>query len=166
MALSPLSPSLQAQYVQVFLLNPEPFSKFSADLGSTNRSATSHLLFFDSCSALATVFLPSFLLPKTFWQEPSSPSSFTIKLQWVPGHSFLQGNNVAGELARRGALLVPSANSCSLSPLTSRIHVCLFLDWRHTLSFKFFDTKVPSVSTEKLALPHHAHYALSLSSLL
>ena len=36
-----------------------------------------------------------------------------------PGHSFLLGNNAADELARRGALLVPSAIPCSLSLLIS-----------------------------------------------
>ena len=33
----------------------------------------------------------------------------------------------------------------SLSLLTSRIHSCLFSDWRRTVSSKFFDTQVPSL---------------------
>ena len=78
-----------------------------------------------------------------------------------PGHSFLPGNDAADELARRGALLVPSAIPCSLSPLISLIHSRLFLDWRRTVSSKFFDTQVPSISTEKLALPSHARCVLS-----
>ena len=57
------------------------------------------------------------------------------------------------ELARRGALLAPSAIPCSLSPLTS--------DWRRTVSSKFFDTQVPSISTEELVLPRHARCVLS-----
>ena len=44
----------------------------------------------------------------------------------VPGHSFLLGNNAVEELARREPLLVPSAIPCSLSPLISRFHSCLF----------------------------------------
>ena len=40
----------------------------------------------------------------------------------------------------------------SLSLLTSRIHSCLFSDWRRTVSSKFFDTQVPSISTEELVL--------------
>ena len=37
--------------------------------------------------------------------------------------------------------------------MVSRIHSCLFSDWRHTVSSKFFDTQVPSISTEELVLP-------------
>ena len=94
----------------------------------------SSLLFLsDSRSVLATLFSPpSFLLSQTLWQiwkELSSLFSCSIRLQWVPGHSFLPGNDAADELARRGALLAPSAIPCSLFPLTSRIHSRLFTDW-------------------------------------
>ena len=37
----------------------------------------------------------------------------------------------------------------------------LFSDWRRTVSSKFFDTQVPSISTEKLVLPRHCRSALS-----
>ena len=67
------------------------------------------------------------------------------------------GDDTADELARRGALLAPSAIPCSLSPLTSR----LFSDWRHTVSSKYFDTQVPSISTEELVLPGPALCVLS-----
>ena len=88
-------------------------------------------------------------------------SSYSIRLQWVPGHLFLPGNDAADELARRGALLAPSPIPCSLSPLISRIHSCLFSDWRRTVSSKFFNTQVPSISTEELVLPRHARCVLS-----
>ena len=65
------------------------------------------------------------------------------------------------ELARQGALLAPSAIPCSLSPLISRIHFHLISDWRRTVSSKFFDTQVHSISTEELVLPRHARCVLS-----
>ena len=126
---------------------------------------SSLLLLSDFRSALAALFSPpSFLLSQTLgqiWEELFSLSSCSIKLQWVPGHSFLPGNEAADELARWGALLAPSATPCSLSPLTSRIHFCLISDWRRTVSSKFFDTQVPSISTEELVVPRHARCVLS-----
>ena len=55
---------------------------------------------------------------------------------------------------------MPSAITCSHSPLISRIHSSLFSDWRRTVSSKFFDTQIPSIFTEELTLPGHARCAL------
>ena len=66
---------------------------------------------------------------------------------------------MADELARRGALLAPSAIPCSLSPFISPF--TLFSDWRRNASSNSFDTQIPSISTEELVLPRHARCVLS-----
>ena len=139
--------------LKFFPLKPAPFCKLFAGLGNTNKPVTSLLLLSDSRSVLTTLSSPPFLLPQSLWQiwqELSSLSSCSIRLQWDPRHSFLPRNNTAHELARWGALLVPSAISCNLSPLISRIHPSLFSDWRRTVSSKFFDTQVSSFCTVQL----------------
>ena len=140
-------------------VTPRPllsFTSFSAEAcailhalcWSRQHQQVSHfsflLLLSDSRSVLTTLSSPpSFLLSQTLrqiWQELSCLSSCFIRLQWVPGHSFLPGDDAANALARRSALLAPSAIPYSHSPLISRIHFFLFSDWRRNVSSKFFDT--------------------------
>ena len=108
---------------------------------------SSLLLLSDSRSVLANLSSPpSFLLSQTLWQiwqELSSLSFCSIRLQWVPGYSFLPGNDAGDKLARRGALLAPSAIPCSLSPSTSCIHSCLFSNWRRTVSSSYLTHRFP-----------------------
>ena len=132
----------------MFLLKPVPFCKLFAGLGSTNRSAPSLFLLSDSRSVLVTFSSPCFW---KIWQDLSS-LTYTIGLQWVFGHSFHLANVAADEQARRRALLLLSPIPCRLSPVFSRIHFSLFSDWRRTVSSKFFDTQVSSISTKKLVL--------------
>ena len=51
--------------------------------------------------------------------------------------------------------------SLVVSLLLSLVSTRLFSDWRRTVSSKFFDTQVPSISTEELVLPRHARCVLS-----
>ena len=92
---------------------------------------------------------------KTFWliwQELSSLSSCTVRLQWFPGTDFFWAT------MRLIISLGVVRYSCSWLSLvvslllTFVIYSSLFSDWRRTISSKLFDTKVPSVFTEELVL--------------
>ena len=77
----------------------------------------------------------------------------------VPGHSFLMGNDAADELADGERYLRPM--QLHVVSLLSCIHSCLLSDWKRTVSSKFFDTQVLSISTEELVLPRHARCVFS-----
>ena len=159
--LRPHFPIRQAQFVQVFPLKPAPFCKLSADVGSTNKSAIPLRL-----SLCSRHYVFSFVFPFTanslaHLTKTVLLSSDTMRLQLVPGDSFLPEDNDANKFARRGTLLLLSAIPCSLSPFISLIRSYLFSDWRPSVSSKFFDIQVPSIFTEQLVLPRHARCTLS-----
>ena len=151
-ALRPLFPFQQAQYVQVFPLKLVPFCKLFAGLGSTNKSATSllsppspllHLSFYfnlsDRCGRNCVVSHPV-LLGHNGFPDTYFPQGKMQLMSWADGECYL----------------------CALqSHVVSHIHSFLFSDWRHPVSSKFFNTQVPSISTNKLVLPHHACCVLS-----
>ena len=167
-ALRPHFPLQQVQFVLVFPLKPAPFCKRFAGLGSTNKSATS--LLFSYYLTLVLSSPPCPLLHLSSYLKLSSRSGRSCLLSFPalsgcngsPHICFSRGTKRLMGLTRRGALLAPSAIPCSLSPLISCIHSCLFSNWRRTVSSKFFDTQVPSISTEEqLVLPRHARCVLS-----
>ena len=152
-ALRLLFPFRQAQYVQVFLLKPAPFCMLFAGLGSTNKSAIS--LLFSYYLTLVLSSPPCPLLHLFFYLKLCGRSGRNCLLS----PPVLSGYNGSTDtrLARWRALLAPSAIPCSLSPLISH----LFSDWRRTVSSKYFDTQVPSISIEELVLPRRARCVLS-----
>ena len=157
----------QAQYAQVFPLKPALFCTLFAGLGNTINSAI--FLLFSYCLILVLSSPPCPFLHLSFYLKLCGRSGRNCLLSppalsrynGSPYTRFYWGNDTADELARRGALLAPSAIPCSPSPLISRVHSCLISDWRRTVSSKFFDTQVSSISTEELVLPRHARCVLS-----
>ena len=137
-ALKPPFPFRQVQLV------PTEACTISQDLRwSRQHQEVCHFYSFhlhsDSRPVLATLSFSLFFLPQALWQI-CFLSSFTLRLQWVPGHSFLPENETVDELARLGALLLPSSIPCSFPPLNFRIRFYRFLDWKRTVSSVYFDT--------------------------
>ena len=119
-ALRPLFPFRQAQFVQVFPLKPAPFCTLFAGLGNTNKSAISLLFSFYLTLVLSSPPFP--LLHLSFYLKFCGRSGRNRLLSppvlsgynGSPNSRFSQGNDAADELARRGALLAPSAFPHSL----------------------------------------------------
>ena len=154
----------QAQYVQVFPLKSVAFCNLSADPASTNKSAIS--LFFSASQTFALFTTSWFLLiysllsllPQTLWQiwqEFSSLSSCTIRLQWIPGPHFSRGTT------QMMSWLNGESYLCPLQPLVvSHLSYPLlpFLGLEAYCLIYFFDKQV---SSEELVLPRHACCVLS-----
>ena len=168
MALRPLFPFRQAQYVPVFPLKPAPFCTLFAGLCSTNKSAISFL--FSSCLTLVMSSPPP---------NPFLHLSSYFKLCGRSGRNCLLSPPVLSDYNgspdtrfSRGKTRLMSwpDGECYLRPPQSHVvSLLLFLvstlvfisDWRRTVSSKYFDTQVPSISTEELVLPRHARCVLS-----
>ena len=155
-ALRPFYSLRKAQFVPVFPPKSALFYKLSRDLGSTNKSA--FLLFPDGCSVLS--FVVSFT-SNSLVHFAGAVFSFLLFYPATTGPWIisLPSNNAAEELARQGAQPLLSAIPCSLLSLV--LTLLFFSDWKRTVSPKFFDVQVPSVSTEELMLPRHACCVLS-----
>ena len=112
-AIRPLFPFRQAQYVQVFPLKPAPFRTLFSGLSSTNKSAICLLFSFYLTLALSSPLCP--LLRLSFYLKLSVRFGrnclfFPTVLSGYNGSRdtrFSRGIIAADELARRGALLVP-----------------------------------------------------------
>ena len=143
----PLFPFRLAQYVQVFPMKPAPFCTLFASFGSTDKSAISLLFSYYLILVLSSPPCPlvhlsfyfklcgssgrnCFLSPALSDYNGSLDTRFsrgtTRLMSWPDGERFLRSPETP----------------CSLSPLVSCIHSCLFSDWRRTVSSKFFDTQV------------------------
>ena len=164
-AVRPLFSFWQAQYAQVFLLKPAPFCTLFAGLGSTNKSAIS--LLFSYYLTLVLSSPPCPLLYLSCYLKLCSRSGRNCLLSPVlsgyngsPDTRFYRGTTRLMSWPDGERYLRPP-QSLVVSLLLPRIHSCLISDWRHTVSSKFFDTQVPSVSTEELVLPRHARCVLS-----
>ena len=166
-ALRPLFPFRHVQYVQVFPPKPAPFCTLFAGLGNTNKSAISLPLLSDFRSILANLSFP--LLHLSCYLKLCGRSGRNCFLSHPvlsgnngsPDTRFSQGTTLPISLPDRVRYLrLPQSLVVSLL-FISRIHSRLFTDWRRTVSSKYFDTHVPSISSEELVLPRHARCVLS-----
>ena len=151
-ALKPLFPFQQAQYAQVFLLK-------SAQALCWSRQDQQICHFF-------TLF---FLSDSLCLRHPVL--SFCLSLSGRSGRNCLFSPPVRSgyngfpdtrfSLGTTRLINLPDGErySCPLQSLVVSLFIsliyCLFSDWRRTVSSKFFDTQVPSISIEELVLPRH-----------
>ena len=165
-ALRPLFLFRQAQYAPVFPLKPAPFCTLFAGLGNTIKSAIS--LLFSSCLTLVLSSPPCPLLHLSSYPKLCGKSGRNCLLSppvlsrynGSPDTRFSRGTTRLMSWPD-GERCLRLPQSLVVSPLISHIHSRLFSDWRRTVSSKYFDTQVPSISTEELVLPRHARCVLS-----
>ena len=132
------------------------FCKFFAGLGSTNKSAISFP--FSSYKTLVLSLPLCALLHFSFYLKLCGRNCLLCPPVLSGYNGFSWGTTW---------LMSWPDRACYLHPLQSRvvsyfcIHSSLFSDYRHTVSSKFFDTLVPSISTKKFVPPCHACCVLS-----
>ena len=165
-ALRPLFPFRQAQFVPVFPLKAAPFCTLFAGLGSTNKSAI-FLLFYYLTLVLSSppcplLHLSGYLkLCGRFGRNcPFSPPVLSgyngsLDTRFSRGTTQLMG-------LPDGERCLRPPQSLVVSLLLSLVSTLVFIsDWRRTVSSKYFDTQVSSISTEEFVLPRHARCVLS-----
>ena len=123
-------------------------------------------LFSDSLSVLSTFSSPlPYSTPKSLSDTQSLlnflSKSKIVRLQWIPGHYSLPGNDLADSLAKVGASLDPSKISMSLIPLISLQRLSFYTSWRRSVQSGLFQHQIPAVSREELNLPCSVRCALS-----
>ena len=166
-ALRPLFPFQQAQHAQVFPLNPSPFCMLFAGLVSTNNAATFHLFSYYLTLTLSSP--PCSCLHLSLYLNLSGRSgrNYLLSPPVLSGYNGSPDTRFSGGTTQLMSWPDGERYQCPLQslvvslPFFSRIHSCLFSDWRRTVSLKFFDTQVSSISTEELVLPRHARCIFS-----
>ena len=146
-ALRPLFPFQQAQFVQVFLLKHAPFYRLFAGLGSTNKPATSLLFSSYLNLVLSSPLCP--LLHLSFYLKLSGRSGRNCLFSPVlsgyngfPGHSFARGATRLMTWLDRERYLLP-LQSLVVSLLLSLVSTLLFsrtgsvLTHRNSLTHRF-----------------------------
>ena len=143
---------------------------------SSSCSFRSVLVLSDSQSCLSALsHPPSFLLANSLFKVWSSISSLSsrniqVRLQWIPGHSLLPGNELADCLAKSAVTLplhpsAPPSTSCHapqpLAVLSASIRHQLFTSWRSSITTRLLSHQVPSVSSEEQSLPRSVRCQLS-----
>ena len=149
-ALRPFFPFQQAQYVPVFPLKLVLFCPLFAGLGSTNKSAIS--LLFSSYQTLVLSSPPCPLFRLFFYLNLSGRSHKNCLFSSTVLSGYNGSPNTRFSRGTTQLMSWPDGERYSRS-LPSLV-VSLF-------SSKFFDTQVPSISTEELVLSRHARCVLS-----
>ena len=149
-----------------FPLKPAPFCTLFAGLGSTNKSGISLLFSYYLTLVRSSPLCP--LLNLSFYLNLSARSGKNCLLSFpvLSGYNGSPDTCFSRETTR---LMRWLDGERYLRPLQSLVSfllslvstLCLFSDWRRTVSSKFFDTQVPSIFTEELVLPRHFRCILS-----